>query len=128
MIFNTRSKAAAPFLAALFAFFALTASAWAAVEVNSADSSQLESVKGIGPALSAKILAERKHGNFKDWSDFETRVAGVGEKNAAGFSRGGLTVGGRAKEGVQASGDAVPASSKAASKKTDGANPSIAKK
>lgn len=119
--------------AVLFAFFAMTGSAFAVVEINTADPSQLESIKGIGPALSGKILAERKQGNFKDWSDLETRVSGVGPKNAAGFSRAGLTVGGKAKDGVQASADANREgahSLKTASKKAAGDAPgtSIAKK
>lgn len=115
--------------AVLFALFAFAGSAWAAVEVNGADASQLESIKGIGPGLSGKILAERKQGNFKDWSDFETRVVGVGEKNAAGFSRGGLTVAGKAKDGAQASPDAGHGA-KTASKKQVGeaGNTSLAKK
>lgn len=84
----TRSFAAA-LAAVLLAFFALTGAALAAVEVNNADPSQLETIKGIGPALSGKIMAERKQSAFKDWSDFESRVSGVGEKNAASFSRAG---------------------------------------
>ena len=112
--------------AVLFAFFAFTTSAWAAVEVNAADASQLESIKGIGPALSGKILGERKQGNFKDWSDFETRVVGVGEKNAAGFSRAGLTVGGKAKDGAPSSGESVPAA-KTATKKADGSGAKLAR-
>ncbi len=100
-------RLAAPFVAALLAFLACTGPAWAAVEVNSADQSQLESIKGIGPALSGKILAERKQGAFKDWSDLATRVSGVGDKNSAGFSRAGLTVAGKAKDGAQASPDAA---------------------
>ena len=104
------------FASLVLAFLALTGSAHAAVEINTADASQLESVKGIGPSLSVKILAERKQGNFKDWSDLETRVAGVGEKNAAAFSRNGLTVGGKPKDGVVAGADAAKAT-KAASKK-----------
>ena len=106
-----------------------TGPAWAAVEVNSADPSQLESIKGIGPALSGKITTERKQGNFKDWSDFENRVSGVGEKNAAAFSRAGLTVGGKAKDGAQATPDAMR-TAKAGAKKpaADGGNSSLAKK
>lgn len=81
-------------LAATLAFFALHA--FAAVDVNKASQSELESVKGIGPALSTKILDARKHAGFKDWGDFVERVAGIGPGNAARFSQAGLTVGGQA--------------------------------
>ena len=115
------------FASLVFAFLALTGAAQAAVEINTADASQLESVKGIGPSLSVKILAERKQGNFKDWSDLETRVAGVGEKNAAAFSRNGLTVGGKPKDGVVAGVDAAKPTKTASKKEATGtADPSLA--
>ncbi len=71
-----------------------TSLALAAVDVNKADQAALESVKGIGPALSSKILAERKVGAFKDWPDLMQRIVGVGPKNAVRLSDGGLTVNG----------------------------------
>ena len=77
-------------------FAALTFPAFAAVEINQATQAQLESVKGIGPALSAKILEARKAGNFKSWSDLQDRVSGVGPGSAAKLSQAGLTVGGSA--------------------------------
>ena len=70
--------------------------AFAAVDVNKATAAELDGIKGIGPAISGKIIDERKKGNFKDWSDFIERVKGVGETNAAKFSTEGLTVGGAA--------------------------------
>lgn len=109
----------ASFVAIVFACFTFAGAAFAAVEVNSADVSQLETVKGIGPSLSGKILAARKQGNFKDWSDLETRVSGIGDRNAAGFSRAGLTVGGKAKEGAVAAAD-TPRASKGSTKKAAG--------
>lgn len=72
--------------------------ALADVDVNKADQAALDGVKGIGPAKSKAILAERaKGGNFKDWSDFETRIKGIGSKNAIKLSDAGLTVNGQAK-------------------------------
>ncbi len=65
---------------------------WAAVDVNKATQAELESVKGIGPAMSGKILDERKKANFKDWNDLIERIKGVGPANAAKFSEAGLTV------------------------------------
>jgi competence protein ComEA len=79
------------FLTSLVAVFAITA-AQAAVDVNKASQAELETVKGIGPALSTKILDARKSGTFKDWGDFVDRVGGVGPGNAARFSQAGLTV------------------------------------
>jgi len=78
------------------------AACFAAVDVNKAGAAELDSVKGIGPAISTKILDERKKGNFKDWNDFIERVKGVGEGNAAKFSAEGLTVNGSAFKGAAA--------------------------
>lgn len=76
---------------------------FAAVDVNKATAAELDSIKGIGPAISAKILDEKKKGgNFKDWNDLVTRVSGVGEANAAKFSAEGLTVGGASFKGAAA--------------------------
>jgi competence protein ComEA len=68
--------------------------AHAAVDVNKADQAALETVKGIGPGVSTRILDERKKSPFKDWPDLVDRVKGVGEGNAARFSKEGLTVNG----------------------------------
>lgn len=79
-------------IASLLAAFALAAQA--GVDVNKASQAELETVKGIGPALSTKMLDARKAGEFKSWADMVERVGGVGPGNAARFSRAGLTVGG----------------------------------
>ena len=77
--------------------------AFAQVDVNKADQSALDGVKGIGPKMSKTILDERKKGgDFKDWADFEKRVKGIGEKNSAKLSQAGLTVNGQAKPGAAA--------------------------
>ena len=79
------------------------AACFAAVDVNKANAAELDSIKGIGPSMSTKILDERKkNGNFKDWPDFIDRVKGVGEGNAAKFSTDGLTVNGAAFKGAAA--------------------------
>jgi competence protein ComEA len=75
---------------------------FAAVDVNKANAAELDSIKGIGPAMSGKILDERKKGNFKDWKDLISRVKGVGQGNAAKFSAQGLTVGDTRFEGDSA--------------------------
>lgn len=78
------------------ALAALALNAFAAIDVNKASQAELEGVKGIGPALSGKIVSARKASDFKDWGDFVDRVAGVGPGNAARLSQAGLTVGGQA--------------------------------
>lgn len=77
-------------VAVVLAAFAFAAHA--AVDANKASQAELETVKGIGPGLSAKILDARKAGAFKDWNDLVDRVGGVGPGNAARFSQAGLTV------------------------------------
>mgnify|MGYP001090344962 CR=1 FL=1 len=77
--------------AALFAV-----ASWAAVDVNKASDAELDSVKGVGPALSKRILDARKEAPFKDWPDFMSRVKGVKEKSATKLSAEGLTVNGQA--------------------------------
>ena len=74
--------------------------AFAQVDVNKADQAALDSVKGIGPAKSKAILEERSKGEFKDWADFEKRVKGIGDKNAAKLSEAGLQVNGKSKDGA----------------------------
>ena len=74
----------------------LTATAFATVDINKASQAELESIKGIGPSMSTKILAARKTGAFKDWADLQTRVKGVRAGNSAKFSADGLTVNGAA--------------------------------
>ena len=70
--------------------------AFAQVDVNKADQAALDGVKGIGPAMSKRILDERKKGGeFKDWADLEQRVKGIRDKRAAKLSAAGLTVGGQ---------------------------------
>lgn len=74
----------------------VAATAFAAVDVNKATQAELQSIKGIGPAMSTKILDARKTAGFKDWSDLQTRVKGVGVNNSQRFSTEGLTVSGAA--------------------------------
>lgn len=85
-------------LAGLLALF--SAIAFAAVDVNKGDQAALESVKGIGPAMSGRLLDERKKSPFKDWPDMIARVKGIGDGNATKFSENGLTVNGEAYKGA----------------------------
>jgi competence protein ComEA len=88
----------------LLAFLAAmtVAVAFAAVDVNKATPAELDSIKGIGPAISGRILDERKKGNFKSWEDLIERVKGLGVGNAAKFSAEGLTVSGAGYKGAAA--------------------------
>lgn len=75
--------------------------AFAQVDVNKADAAALDSVKGVGPAMSKAIIDERtKAGPFKDWADFQKRVKGVADKRAAQLSKAGLQVDGKSKDGA----------------------------
>lgn len=85
-----------------FVVMLYAAAAFAAVDVNKASAADLDGLKGIGPAISSRIIDERKKGSFKNWQDFIDRVKGVGEHNAVKFSAEGLTVNGAAFKGVAA--------------------------
>lgn len=65
----------------------------AAIDANTATQEELETIRGIGPALSARIVEERARGPFRDLDDFQERVRGVGETNARAMHAAGLTVG-----------------------------------
>ncbi|MBO9652297.1 MAG: helix-hairpin-helix domain-containing protein [Variovorax sp.] len=68
---------------------------WAAVDANKASEGELDGLKGVGPALSKRIIEARNQGEFKDWADFMTRVKGVKDKSATKLSDEGLTVNGK---------------------------------
>jgi competence protein ComEA len=91
----------------------LAAVSFAAVDINKATVADLDSIKGIGPATSAKMLDERKASPFKDWADLIQRVPGIGDKRAAKLSAEGLTVNGEAFKAT----DKPVAEKKAADKK-----------
>ena len=67
-----------------------------ALDVNQANEAELDSVKGMGPALSAKVLKAREEGPFKNWPDLMKRVSGIRQNKAKQFSEQGLTVAGQA--------------------------------
>jgi len=93
-------------LATLAMLFA--AASFAAVDVNKGTAADLDGIKGIGPAMSKRILDARKAGEFKDWPDFMQRIKGVKEKKAEKLSAEGLTVNGQGFGG-QASAPAAAA-------------------
>ena len=109
---------------ALAAFIASMGFAFAAVDANTATQAELDSIKGIGPAISARIVEERKKGAFKDLQDLEDRVKGIGAENVKKMAADGLTVGGKgapaaAAKPADAKKDAPKAEAKAADMKKD---------
>jgi competence protein ComEA len=104
-------------IATLIAVFALNA--FAAVDANQANRADLETVRGIGPGLSAKILKARESGSFKSWADLVDRVGGIGTGNAGRLSQAGLTVGGASYE----AGTTTAKSGSAAKAPKDGKKP-----
>ena len=75
----------------LLCLFALPV--WSAVNPNQASQAELETIRGIGPSMSARIVAERqKNGPFKSPQDFARRVPGVGPKKLKAFQEAGLQI------------------------------------
>ena len=73
----------------------LASSSAFALDINQANEAELDSIKGMGPALSAKVLKVRAQAPFKDWPDLMQRVSGIRQNKARQFSEQGLTVNGQ---------------------------------
>jgi len=86
--------------AMLFAF-----ATFAAVDANKGTAAELDGLKGVGPAMSQRIIDARKQSAFKDWADLMSRVKGVKAKTAAKLSGEGLTVNGESFKGDAAKAD-----------------------
>ena len=70
-----------------------------AVELNTANMTELQSLKGIGPKTAALIIEERDRGGpFEDAQDLGERVRGLGPKKLAGLLEAGLSVAFSAEE------------------------------
>lgn len=68
-------------LVALFAVFAFSGLASAAVDINTATVEQLDGIKGVGPTKAKAIVEYRtKNGPFKSVDDLE-KVKGFGKKS-----------------------------------------------
>jgi competence protein ComEA len=77
-------------LARVLALMMVAGSVWA-VDINTATLSELESVKGLGPAKAKAIVAYReKNGNFKSLDELDN-VKGFG-KSSVDKLRGDLSV------------------------------------
>ncbi|QWE08214.1 helix-hairpin-helix domain-containing protein [Polynucleobacter ibericus] len=83
--------------AAALAFTVLVSSAGviyaSPINVNTATQTELESIKGIGPAKAKTIIAERLDGgHFQDANDLQKRVRGIGMKSVEKMVDNGLTI------------------------------------
>ncbi len=81
-------------LVAAMSFLSAIGVACAAVDANTASQSELESISGIGPATSARIIEERGRQPFRDPQDLMRRVKGIGEAKIRKMVAAGLAVGG----------------------------------
>jgi competence protein ComEA len=66
-----------------------------ALDINQANVAELDGLKGMGPALSAKVLKAREQAPFQNWTDLMARTSGLGRAKAQQFSEQGLTVNGQ---------------------------------
>jgi competence protein ComEA len=66
-----------------------------ALEINQANEAELDSIKGMGPAMTRKVLAARADKPFTNWKDLMTRVTGIGKAKAQQFSEQGVLVNGQ---------------------------------
>lgn len=96
-------------LLALLVFFCLSLPAWAAVNINTADQAELETLPGIGASKAVAILQYRTdHGAFTSVDELDN-VAGIGPSTLASL-RDLVTVGNAAEtKAAAASGGTAPA-------------------
>lgn len=86
-------------LAAMVAMLFAVAS-FAAVDANKGSAAELDALKGVGPAMSKRIIDARTQSQFKDWPDLMSRVKGVKTKTATKLSAEGLTINGQSFSGT----------------------------
>ena len=78
----------------------LAALAGPALDINTATEADLDSLKGVGPATTQRLLAERGKAPFVSWADLMTRVKGLRPPTARKLSDQGLEVNGMPFEGT----------------------------
>ena len=74
----------------------LLAGSASALDLQQATEAELDSLRGMGPSLTAKVLAARAEKPFDSWADLMRRVNGIREAMAQRLSDQGLTVQGLA--------------------------------
>jgi competence protein ComEA len=74
----------------------LLAGSASALDLQQATEAELDSLRGMGPSLTAKVLAARAEKPFESWADLMQRVNGIREATAQRLSDQGLTVQGLA--------------------------------
>ena len=74
------------------AALAASGPAASAVDVNMASAEPLQTVRGIGPAIAARIVAARETGAFRDADDLRDRVRGFGPVTVRRLLGAGLQV------------------------------------
>lgn len=79
-------------LALLAALYLITWPAWA-LDLNTASSEALQSLRGVGPRMAERILLERERSPFVSLEDLASRVRGVGPATLDKLRSQGLTVG-----------------------------------
>jgi competence protein ComEA len=102
----------------ILSLIAFAMPAWAAVDLNTASMTELESVKGIGPKKAQAILDYRKKTPFKTVDDL-TKVKGFGKKTVDKM-RKDLKVNAPAKTAPVKAVPAKPATAKAVPAKSAG--------
>jgi competence protein ComEA len=65
-----------------------------ALEINQASEAELDSIKGMVPAMTRKVLNARTEKPFINWKDLMSRVPGIGNAKAQQFSEQGVLVNG----------------------------------
>lgn len=68
----------------------------APIDINHASEADLDSLDGVGPALTARILAQRAQAPFEGWPDLMRRVKGVRQATAQRLAAQGVRVNGQA--------------------------------
>ena len=105
---------------ALMGGLALPAGNARALDVNRADASQLQTLRGIGPNMAQRILTERdRNGPFATLDALRERVRGIGEKTLQSLREAGLSAG--AEQGASRASAAPAASPPAAGASSAGA-------